>query len=187
MAADVLVIGGGPAATWAAVAAAQAEARVILVDKGYVGTSGATAPANTGTWSPPPGERRQAAIAARMPRTGGLADPAWVERTLDTVWEKLHCLAEWGYPFPRDDNGKVYRANLRGPDYMHFMRRRAVRCGVKIFDHHPALELLGDGDGVIGAAGSIGKAGSHGGYAPAPLCSRPVAAHSASGCWGPRR
>ena len=69
MAADVLVIGGGPAATWAAVAAAQAEARVILVDKGYVGTSGATAPANTGTWSPPPGERRQAAIAARMPRT----------------------------------------------------------------------------------------------------------------------
>ena len=65
MAADVLVIGGGPAATWAAVAAAQAEARVILVDKGYVGTSGATAPANTGTWSPPPGERRQAAIAAR--------------------------------------------------------------------------------------------------------------------------
>ena len=153
MAADVLVIGGGPAATWAAVAAAQAEARVILVDKGYVGTSGATAPANTGTWSPPPGERRQTAIAARMPRTGGLADPAWVERTLDTVWEKLHCLAEWGYPFPRDDNGEVYRANLRGPDYMHFMRRRAVRCGVKIFDHHPALELLGDGDGVIGAAG----------------------------------
>ena len=153
MAADVLVIGGGPAATWAAVAAAQAGARVILVDKGYVGTSGATAPANTGTWSPPPGERRQTAIAARMPRTGGLADPAWVERTLDTVWEKLHCLAEWGYPFPRDDNGEVYRANLRGPDYMHFMRRRVTHCGARIFDHHPALELLGDGEGVIGAAG----------------------------------
>ena len=44
MAADVLVIGGGPAATWAAVAAATAGASVILVDKGYVGTSGATAP-----------------------------------------------------------------------------------------------------------------------------------------------
>ena len=153
MAADVLVVGGGPAATWSAVAAAEAGARVILVDKGYVGTSGATAPANTGTWSPPPGERRQAAIAARMPRTGSLADPHWVERTLDAVWEKLHCLAEWGYPFPRDDEGQVYRTNLRGPDYMHFMRRRVLRCGVKIFDHHPAIELLGDGDEVVGAVG----------------------------------
>ena len=188
MAADVLVIGGGPAATWAAVAAAQAEARVILVDKGYVGTSGATAPANTGTWSPPPGERRQTAIAARMPRTGGLADPAWVERTLDMVWEKLHCLAEWGYPFPRDDNGEVYRANLRGPDYMHFMRRRVVRCRGQ--DLRPSSRPRTAGRRRWRSSerrASIGKAGSHGGYAPAPLCSRPVAAHSASGCWGPRR
>ena len=143
MIADVLVVGGGPAATWAAVAAAESGASVILVDKGYVGTSGATAPANTGTWSPPPGERRHAAIAARQPRTGNLADPAWVERTLDTAWKRLQRLGEWGYPFPRDDDGNVYRANLRGPDYMHFMRRRALRSGVKIFDHHPALELLG--------------------------------------------
>ena len=66
MIADVLVVGGGPAATWAAVAAAEFGASVILVDKGYVGTSGATAPSNTGTWSPPPGERRHAAIAARQ-------------------------------------------------------------------------------------------------------------------------
>ena len=99
MATDVLVIGGGPAATWAAVAAATAGASVILVDKGYVGTSGATAPANTGTWSPPPGERRHAAIAARQPRTGNLADPDWVERTLDTAWNKLQQLGDWGYPF----------------------------------------------------------------------------------------
>jgi succinate dehydrogenase/fumarate reductase flavoprotein subunit len=153
MAADVLVVGGGPAATWAAVAAAEAGASVILVDKGYVGTSGATAPANTGTWSPPPGERRHAAISARQPRTGNLADLAWVERTLDTAWNKLQQLGDWGYPFPRDDDGNLYRANLRGPDYMHFMRRRALRSGVEIFDQHPALELLGDGHGVAGANG----------------------------------
>ncbi|MGE5270183.1 MAG: FAD-binding protein [Thiohalocapsa sp.] len=153
LAADVLVIGGGPAATWAAVAAAEAGAAVILVDKGYVGTSGATAPANTGTWSPAPGPAREAAIAARMKRTGGLADRHWVERALDTVWDKLHGLAAWGYPFPTDDNGEVYRANLRGPDYMHFMRRRVLRAGIRILDHHPALELLADGDGVAGAAG----------------------------------
>ncbi len=151
--ADVLIVGGGPAASWAAVAAAEAGTRVVLVDKGYVGTSGATAPANTGTWSPPPGEPRRAAIEARMKRTGGLADRHWVERALDTVWEKLHSLAAWGYPFPTDDSGQPYRANLRGPDYMHFMRRHALRAGVRICDHHPALELLGDDDGVVGAAG----------------------------------
>ena len=52
---DVLVVGGGPAAAWAALSAAEAGARVVLADKGYFGTSGATAPSNTGTWYVPPG------------------------------------------------------------------------------------------------------------------------------------
>ena len=38
--ADVLVIGGGPAGTWAALAAAAKGARVVLADKGYCGSSG---------------------------------------------------------------------------------------------------------------------------------------------------
>jgi len=43
--ADVLVIGGGPAGTWAALTArAQGAERVVLVDKGYCGTSGAIDP-----------------------------------------------------------------------------------------------------------------------------------------------
>ena len=150
---DVLVVGGGPAGAWAAIAAAHAGVRVILVDKGYLGTSGATAPSNTGTWFVPPGEGRRRAIEQRQPRTGDLADPRWVERTLDVAWDKLHSLAAWGYPFPRDDEGQPYLANLRGPDYMHFMRRRVLATGVTILDHHPALELLAEGDTVAGAAG----------------------------------
>ena len=153
MLADVLVIGGGPAGAWAAVAAAGAGVRVVLVDKGYLGTSGATAPSNTGTWLVSPGEGRRLAIEQRQPRTGGLADPRWVERTLGTAWEKLHDLAARGYPFPRDDAGRPYLANLRGPDYMHFMRRCVLAAGVTVLDHHPALELLGDGMAVAGASG----------------------------------
>ncbi|MGO4276412.1 FAD-dependent oxidoreductase, partial [Paenibacillus sp. TAF58] len=42
--ADVLIIGGGPSGAWAAITAAKEGATVILVDKGYCGTSGATAP-----------------------------------------------------------------------------------------------------------------------------------------------
>jgi succinate dehydrogenase/fumarate reductase flavoprotein subunit len=153
LAADVLVIGGGPSAAWAAIAAAESGARVVLVDKGFLGTSGATAPSNTGTWFVPPGDGRRAAIDRRLALTHGLADPRWAHRTLDMAWEKLHALAAWGYPFPNDENGKPYLANLRGPDYMHFMRRRVRRAGATILDHHPALELLSDGDAIAGAAG----------------------------------
>ncbi|OBB53749.1 hypothetical protein A5755_15505 [Mycolicibacterium fortuitum] len=47
----VLVIGGGPAATWAAISAAESGVRVILVDKGYCGTSGATAAGGNNLWA----------------------------------------------------------------------------------------------------------------------------------------
>lgn len=50
---DVLVVGGGPAAAWAALKAAQDGADVVLADKGYCGTSGATASAGTGVWYVP--------------------------------------------------------------------------------------------------------------------------------------
>ena len=48
--ADVVVVGGGPAATWAALAAAESGADVVLADKGYCGTSGPTASGGTGVW-----------------------------------------------------------------------------------------------------------------------------------------
>jgi succinate dehydrogenase/fumarate reductase flavoprotein subunit len=151
--ADVLVIGGGPAASWAALTATEAGARVIVVDKGYLGTSGATAPSNTGTWFVPPGPGREAAIARRQLLNGGLAVPRWIDRTLEMAWQRLHALADWGYKFPDDETGKPYLNNLRGPDYMAFMRRRVLRAGVAVLDHHPALELLADSGVIAGAAG----------------------------------
>src|SRR5208283_1573892 len=39
LSADVLVVGGGPAGTWAAIKAAQTAADVVLVDKGRCGSS----------------------------------------------------------------------------------------------------------------------------------------------------
>jgi len=154
LAADVLVLGGGPAGAWAALVAAQAGSKVILADKGFFGTSGATAPSNTGTWCVPPGPQRRAAIEKRAPRTAGLADPECAERVLAETYAGLLELAEWGYAFPRDPlDGSLYIANLRGPDYMRFMRKLVKGAGVKVLDHHPALELIQDADGVAGAAG----------------------------------
>ena len=99
--------------------------------------------------------------------------------------EEAALLGEWGYPFPRDDDGNIYRANLRGPDYMHFMRRRALRSGVKIFDHHPALELLAMATESSGEAGLTARAGAPGGCEPARSCWRPVVAPLAKGCLAP--
>ena len=69
--ADVLVLGGGPAGTWAAISAAEYGARVVLADKGFCGTSGATAAAGTGVWyiDPEPA-LREAAMAAGKAKGG---------------------------------------------------------------------------------------------------------------------
>ncbi|MFD2141679.1 FAD-dependent oxidoreductase [Ancylobacter oerskovii] len=158
---DVLVIGGGPAACWAALAAREAGRSVVMVDKGYVGTSGATAPSNTGTWFATTPERRARLVEERLKQAEGLADIRRMPRVIDTATQHLHVLAERGYRFPRDDDGDLYIANLRGPDYMRFMRMQVVRAGVTVRDHHPALELLVAGDIVAGAAGFARQLGQN--------------------------
>lgn len=151
---DVLIIGGGPAGTWAAIGAASRGANVVLVDKGYCGTSGATAPSGTGVWyvKPDPVLRRQAK-ESRYALGGFLADNRWMDRVLDQTYANMNRLAAWGYPFPLDEFGEPHKRGLQGPEYMKLMRRLVKKAGVKILDHSPALELLADEHGVGGASG----------------------------------
>lgn len=158
--ADVLVIGGGPGGTWSAWSAASQGARVVLVDKGYCGTSGATAPSGVGVWYVPPDpELRAEARASREAMGGNLADRAWMDRVLDQTYENVGRLADWGYPFPVDDDGKPARRSLQGPEYMKLMRKKVRQAGVRILDHSPALELLVDDHGVAGARGVCRQTG----------------------------
>lgn len=155
LAGDVLVIGGGLAGGWAAIAAARAGASVILVEKGYFGTSGVTATAGPGHWwvAPDPPEARREAIAQRNARALGLGDPDWMARVIDLTWRTLPTLAPY-YDFPTNERGETQFRGLRGPEYLRALRRLAQDLGVRILDHHPALELMADSDGVIiGAAG----------------------------------
>ncbi|WP_225878611.1 FAD-dependent oxidoreductase [Spongiactinospora rosea] len=154
--ADVLVIGGGPAAAWAAFKAAQAGADVVLADKGYCGTSGATASAGTGIWYVPPHPaEREKAMASREALGGYLADRRWMTRVLDQTYDGVNELAEAGrYPFPPDGRGGQLRRGVQGPEYMRRMRILLRRAGVRILDHSPAVELLLDAAGAVaGAAG----------------------------------
>lgn len=154
--ADVLVLGGGPAGTWAAVSAAEHGARVVLADKGFCGTSGATAAAGTGVWyvDPDP-QKREAAMASREKQGGYLQDRRWMSRVLDRTYAQSNQLAEWGYPYPTDDIGRPQRNSLQGPEYMRLMRKRVKQAGVTILDHSPALELLVDENGAVAGAAGI--------------------------------
>lgn len=156
--ADVLVIGGGPAGTWAAISAAAQGARVVLADKGYCGASGATAPSGTAVWYvEPEGHKREEAKASRYARGGYLAETAWMDRVLEQTYNNMQTLADWGYPFPLDNEGEQRRISLQGPEYMRLMRKRTKQAGVRILDHSPALQLLTDQDGRVSGASGISR------------------------------
>lgn len=150
---DVLMIGGGPAGVWSAIAARRAGARVVLVDKGYCGTSGPTASGGQGIWYVPPDkELRELAMASREELGGGLSEREWMARVLEETWRRVPELDDVRYPWPLDDAGRVQRVNLQGPEYMRRMRKWAQKAGVAIRDHHPATSLLRDADGACAGA-----------------------------------
>ncbi|GAB7127704.1 FAD-binding protein [Silvimonas sp. JCM 19000] len=150
--ADVLVLGGGLAGTWAAVAAARRGARVIIAEKGYCGSSGVTASAGPGHWwVPPDPELRRAAIDKRLALAYGLAERDWMARIIDLTWRTLPTLAPY-YAFARDEHGVTQYRGLRGPEYMRAMRQLALDHGVRILDQAPALELLLHADGAVAGA-----------------------------------
>jgi succinate dehydrogenase/fumarate reductase flavoprotein subunit len=152
--ADVLVIGGGPAGCWAALSALESGAKVVLAEKGYVGTSGATAAGNSSIINTAPASReREKAISARESRGLGLVDGALVDRVLDEVYFQLDRLADWGYGFPTIEDGSSYRGSMRGVDYLRFLRQKLIKGGATILDQSPATELLVHDGAAAGARG----------------------------------
>jgi succinate dehydrogenase/fumarate reductase flavoprotein subunit len=158
--ADVLVIGGGPAGVWAALAAADQGASVVIAEKGYLGTSGPFGVgANTGIYYIKPDDpiQRDALVHARQPIAYRLSDPAWGYRVFDQSYANLEAMAKWGYEWPRDSRGREDRGSLRGPTIMAFLRSIAEKHGVTILDHSPALELLVTADGAAAGACGVNK------------------------------
>lgn len=156
LAADVLVIGGGPAGTWAALAASEQGAKVILVDKGWCGASGVGAAATIGHWWVAP-EGRAAAMAAKAVDACGLADETWMGRVLAETWASWPGFAESrGYVGdPTYRSGRGGQMVVQGPVYLREMRRLVLRAGVTILDHAPAVSLLMDAAGRCAGAEGV--------------------------------
>ena len=170
---DVLVIGGGPAATWAAVSALDVEnTSVVLVDKGYCGASGVAATSGVNHWlSDPNSVTREHEIKLKSSVGGDLSDHSWISSVLDEAWTQIHKLPAWGWgrvekhsvspslslPSEKTTKGKSHRPFFRGPapDYLRFMRGQVKRRGGLILDHSPAHSLLQNAltDAVAGARG----------------------------------
>ncbi len=150
---DVLVIGGGPAAAWAAWAAAAQGVKVIIADKGFLGTSGAAAASGNGIMAPSPENWEK--VAWERYRIGQtLANRRWIERVIEKTWLSLPLVEAWGYRFPKE-NGESVRQSYYGPEYMRVLRKNLLRVGVQILDQSPVLELLLAKDGSVAGASGV--------------------------------
>lgn len=153
---DVLVIGGSLAGAWAALKAREQGARVVIVDKGFIGTAGAAAPANVGGYYADPSnpEQTRKAVLSRHDSACGMDDLAWIERVYTDSFKAYTDLERLGFQYQSRPNGLAQKGRFIGGYTLHFLRKALKRAGVKILDHSPALELLRDEQGqVCGASG----------------------------------
>ena len=164
---DVLVVGGGAAACMAAIAAHQAGARTLIVDKGQLGKSGCSPNAHGGmaiyhkdlsdSW-------RVHAEDTLM--SGGFLNNQELVRLLCVEGRRfLERLESFGCLFDRDPDGtpsvrrfgghryrrSVFSGDETGHEMMNGLRREVLRRRIPILDEHMAIRILRADAGVVGA------------------------------------
>lgn len=168
--ANVLVIGGGFAGTWAALRAAELTDGVVLAEKAYVSRSGASVMSGGVTSAPMDGDDLGSWVHEFIVRGAYLGHQAWTRKLLEGQRERVKDLIRWGVPISRDDNGEIKRFLSRGMVAARVMqyrpkaalvelRRQIELRGVRILDRFFITDLLtADGAwptqaGIVGAIG----------------------------------
>jgi len=159
---DVLVIGGGMAGCFAAVKAREQGVNVTLVDKAYVGKSGAThfSAGDFTFLNPERGHQLDAWIEQINISTEYLNNRKWGEIVLKDSYERYRDLVSWGVRFYEPD-GKTYiyrngvheHLSMLNREYAPALRRRAVKSGVRILNRIMVAELLKQQGKIVGAVG----------------------------------
>lgn len=170
--ADVLILGGGFAGSWAALRASQLGQKVVLVDKAFVSRSGAS-PISGGITTCPTDEDDLDAWAEEFITRGSyMCDQDWTYQLLEGQKERIKNLTDWDVPISRDENGNIRRFAsrgmivVRGMQYkpkiaMRELRKRILAAGGQVVDRVCIVELL-TSDGKWPTSGAIvGAAGFH--------------------------
>ena len=172
--ADVLVIGGGMAGCFAAIKAREKGARVVLVDKGFVGKSGQT-PLVSGcmVFNPDWGHNLDVWMNYINKTSEYVNNREWNEIILKESYTRYQDLVAWGVPFQKGEDGEpirflmphgvtesVHFANsartdlfLKDKNPAYLLRKQALKSGVKILDRIMVTELLKQDGRIVGAIG----------------------------------
>lgn len=168
---DVLVIGGGGAACRAALAAADAGARVLLASKRPPAKAGATSypvaeMAGYNAGDPAVCGDVEKHYSDILEAGQGMADPQLAAILAARAPQTIRRLEAWGVPFEKEDDGYyVFKSCFSNSPRTHvirghgepiiraMMRQIALRSQITILDDAVILGLLQNGDGCCGAWG----------------------------------
>ncbi len=170
--ADVLVIGGGLAGTWAALRAKEFVDKVVLVDKARVSRSGATTSAAGVMLCPAEEDDLNLWMREIVERGEYMNDQDWLRLMLEEQIDRIQDLASWGLPVERDAEGKIARQVGRGHEHtrllmfhgkklMETMRKQVLAMDVELLERVMVTDLL-TSDGQHPSRGSVvGAVGIH--------------------------
>ncbi|MFB6892053.1 fumarate reductase/succinate dehydrogenase flavoprotein subunit [Kitasatospora sp. NPDC056327] len=167
---DVLVIGGGTAGSMAAISAAEAGARVLLLEKAHVRHSGALAMGMDGVNNAVvPGRADPDDYVAEITRANdGIVDQRTVRRTATRGFAMVRRLEGYGVKFEKDEHGayqvrQVHRSGSyvlpmpEGKDVKkvlyRVLRERRLRERITIENRVMPVRVLTAGGRAVGAAG----------------------------------
>ena len=164
---DVLVIGGGIAACFAAIKASEQGAKVILVDKGFAGKSGQSPWANNFMAFNPDWGHKLDAWMEHINRTSEYVNNRyWTEISMKESYVRFRDLLSWGVQFKKGEDGQPVRnpappgvtealqfEEEAGGDWVQILRKQVLRSGVKIIDRIMVAELLKQDGRIVGCVG----------------------------------
>jgi succinate dehydrogenase / fumarate reductase flavoprotein subunit len=168
--ANVLVIGGGFAGTFAALRAAELTDGVVLAEKAYVSRTGASVMSGGIHLCPLDGDDLDAWAHEFIVRGGYMGHQAWAKKLMESQRQRIKDYIAWDVPIIRDENGEIRRFLSRGmvdvrcmqwvpKGAMTVFRRLVEGRGATILDRICITDLLTE-DGawptttrVVGAMG----------------------------------
>lgn len=166
---DVLVIGGGSAGLFAAIRAKDFCSRVLLADKGIVGSAGISSFIHVVT-APVAEADIEPAMREMVERSTYLCDQPRLSIMLGEIGERVRQSEGWGVPFEKDTDGKLYTAKrmgqkftacvfVEGREMVLALKRTAEARGVRFLERVMVTDMLtSDGQHptsgcVVGAVG----------------------------------